>query len=376
LIIVDTPAAVHDLAAELVGVSAIGIDTEADSFHTYREKTCLLQISTRDSDYIVDPLEVHDLAPLAPIFSDRAVCKVFHAADNDVAALRRDFGFQTANLFDTMVAARILGLQRVGLADLLRERFGVETDKRLQRYHWSRRPLDAAAVAYAAIDSHYLLRLADQLRAELAVAGRLEEAEEEFLRLERSTAAERKFDPESFWRIKGAYALPPAGRAVLRELNIWRERQAIARDQPPFRIAPDSALVALAGAMPRDLHSLRAVAGIPPALVQRYARAILAAIDRGASSPASALPPNRRPDEALVERYETLRRWRRELAARRGVEPDVIVSNAVLRAVAERQPRSRAELAELGVLGPWKLQAYASGLIEALRSAAQGSAGA
>jgi ribonuclease D len=369
LIIITSREAVRELSAELGGVSAIGVDTEADSLHAYREKTCLIQISTRDRDYLVDPLAVRDLSPLQLVFADRAVCKVFHAADNDIAALRRDFGFQTAHLFDTMAAARILGLPRVGLADLLRERFAVELDKRLQRYQWSRRPIDPSALEYAAMDSHYLLPLADQLRADLLAAGRLEEAEDEFARLERSTAAERQFDPDSFWRIKGSYSLPPAGRAVLRELNIWRDRQAVARDQPPFRIVSDSVLLAVAAAQPQALDSLRKVAGVPPAIVERYARALLSAVERGLAGTPPPLPRRRRPDDAVLERFEALRRWRRAVAAARGVEADVIVSNAALQAIAERQPRSVDELAALGVLGPWKLRAYAGELLDTLRSA-------
>ncbi len=370
LIIISTPEALRELSVELGGVSAIGVDTEADSFHAYREKTCLLQISTRDFDYIVDPLALTDLSPLRPVFADRAVCKVFHAADNDVAALRRDFGFPTATLFDTMVAARILGLPRVGLGDLLRERFGVESDKRLQRYSWSRRPIDPLALQYAAMDSRYLLLLAEQLRAELVAAGRIEEAEEEFVRLEGATAAERRFDPESFWRIKGSYALAPAGRAVLRELNIWRDRQAVARNQPPFRIVPDAALLGLAAEQPRDLRALQRVAAVPASIIERYARGLLAAIERGLTTTPPSLPRSRRLDDAVLERYEALRRWRRQVAAGRGVEPDVIVSNAALQAIAEHRPCSVEEVAALGVLGPWKLRSYGKSLVEALGSGA------
>src|SRR5947199_8461453 len=118
--IVSTHGALRSLVDALNDIPAIGVDTEADSFHSYREKTCLLQISTGDEDYIVDPLALSDLSPLAPVFAATHICKVFHAAENDVAGLRRDFGFDTVHIFDTMAAARILGLPRFGLGDLLR----------------------------------------------------------------------------------------------------------------------------------------------------------------------------------------------------------------------------------------------------------------
>jgi ribonuclease D len=364
--------ALDRLVESLRGVDAIGVDTEADSFHSYREKTCLLQISTRDGDYIVDPLALQDLSPLAEVFADPKVCKVFHAADNDVAGLRRDFRFSTKHLFDTMTAARILGLPRVGLGDLLREHFGVETNKRFQRHDWGRRPLDATALDYAAIDSRYLLPLRERMRTALEAAGRTEEAEDEFRRLQESSSRERLFDPDGFWRIKGSYGLEPRQRAVLRELFIWRDSQASALDRPPFRVAPDAVLLALATTMPGTPAELNRVEGLPDGIARRFAPAMLSAVRRGAAAPAPLPPPPRRFDEAAVERFESLRGWRKGIAARRGVDPDVIVSNATLQAVAEHQPRSLADLESLGVLGAWKLRSYGAGLIEALSTAQDG----
>jgi ribonuclease D len=368
VILVDSPAALRTLSRELGGVSAIGVDTEGNSFFVYRERTCLLQISTRSEDYLVDPIALPDLAPLRSVFADASVLKVYHAADNDVAALKRDFGLATRCLFDTMLAARILGLPRWGLADLLREFFGVESNKRMQRHDWGARPLELAAVRYAAMDSHYLLPLHDVLQGRLAEAGRLEEAEEEFARVEQSEASTREFDPESFWRLKGAYDLAPSQRAGLRELYIWRDRQAAATDRPPFRIVPDHFLVAVAAAWPANQEALEQVAGMPPSIARRYGSSILAALQRGATAPApQELRPARR-EGAELDRYEALRRWRRQAAAARGVEPDVIVSNAVLSALAASPPQSEDELRALAVLGPWKLRAYGPALLGVLNS--------
>lgn len=375
MILVSTARALHDLAIELGGVSAIGVDTEGDSFYSYREKTCLVQISTRDEDYVIDPLALSDLTPLASVFADVAVLKVFHAAENDIAALRRDLHLETRHLFDTRVAARILGVPRVGLADLLREHFGVETNKRLQRYPWASRPLDRAALEYAARDSHYLLPLRDLLWQRLADAGRLDEAEEEFERGESAAATERTFDPETFWRLKGASALTPPQRAVLRELYSWRDRQAAAADRPPFRIAPDSALVALAKEPPANLEALRRAPGVPAGVYQRYAYGILAAIRRGAAADVPRPPRVERRDDTVVARYEALRAWRRQIAAKRGVEPDVIVSNASLLALATQAPAGERELEALGVLGPWRLRAYGTDLLRVLHESRTDAAG-
>jgi len=357
------------MARELGGVPGIGVDTEADSFHSYREKTCLIQISTRDSDFIIDPLALTDLSPLASVFGDPAVLKIFHAAENDVANLKRDFALRTRHLFDTHAAARILGIKQVGLADLLRAHFGVESNKRLQRYPWATRPLDPAALNYAAADSHYLLPLRDILHRQLLDAGRTEEAEEEAERLEGATASMRVFDPESFWRIKGAATLAPAQRAALRELYVWRDRQAAAADRPPFRVAPDSALVAVAEALPPDQDSLRSVSGLPSSLVERYAYGLLAAVRRSRDKVVPLPPKRARPDDAVLTRYEALRSWRRGMAAERGVEHDVVISNAVLQALAERNPADASELAAAAVIGPWKLRTYGPALLTVLRAA-------
>ena len=370
MIHISTQSALRDLGHELGGVSAIGVDTEADSFHSYREKTCLVQISTRDEDYIVDPLALEHLAPLASVFSDVGVLKVFHAAENDVAALRRDLQLETRHLFDTRIAARILGLPRVGLADLLHEHFGVSTNKRLQRYPWASRPLDAAALEYAATDSHYLLSLRDILWQRLADAARLDEAEEEFKRVEGTVANERVFDPEAFWRLKGATTLTPPQRAVLRELYSWRDRQAAAPDRPPFRIAPDAALIAVAREQPADLDALRRVQGLPGGVMQRYAYGLLAAVRRGAAAEIPRPPRGERPDDAIVARYEALRAWRRQVAAERGVEPDVIISNAALKSLATEVPAGWPELESSGAVGPWRLRTYGADLLRILHGVA------
>jgi ribonuclease D len=363
VILVNSRRALTALAYELSRVSYIGVDSESNSFYAYRERTCLLQISTDDADYLVDPIALPELTPLRPVFADPAVCKVFHAAENDIAGLRRDFAIETRGVFDTMAAARILGLPRLGLGDLLLEHFGVTSDKRLQRYEWGRRPLERIAIDYAAMDSRYLLRLRHILGAALVSAERDEEADEEFRRLEGSTSRPRAFDPDSWWRIKGAITLAPGEGAVLRELNAWRDAHAAARDRPPFRIAPDSALLAVARARPRSHADLAQVSDLPSGIAQRHADQLLAAVARGLAAPPPQPRRAPRPDREVTERYEALRHWRRLKAEQRGVLPDVVVSNAVLQVVAEKCPQTIDELEALGLLGPWKLRTYGAELI-------------
>ncbi len=367
LTLVDTPAALAECATELAGSARIAVDTEGDSFHSYWHRTCLLQISAGERDYVIDPIAV-DPAPLASVFADPTIEKIMHAAENDVRAVKRDFAFACHTLFDSMVAARILGYPRWGLADLLRDAFGLELDKRYQRFDWAQRPLPAPALEYAASDTRHLFALRDKLAAELRGRGCEEEARDEFLRLEATPPAERGFDPEDFWRVKGAYDLEPAERPRLRELYKLRDELARRANRPPFRVMPDSTLIAVARAAPSGQVELQALSGVSPYIAQRFGRALLAALRRAEGQP-PIVPLRSRRDDAAIARYEALRQWRNARAAARGVEGDVIVPNTVLRALAAQPPASLEALAEGGLLGPWKLQAYGGEIIDVLRGA-------
>ena len=281
--------------------------------------------------------------------------------------LKRDAGFEFRNLFDTMWAARILGWQQIGLAAILEEHFGVRLDKRWQRYNWGRRPLERAALAYAHLDSHYLLSLRDIQMRDLAARERIEEAREAFDQVA-AVAAQPSHEPraDDFWRVKGAGDLTPRSQAILRELYLFREREARRRDWPPFKIMGDKTLLALAQAKPRHLHDLEHF-GMTPLQVKRYGEGVIDAVTRGLSASTPRLPRSSPPDYGALNRYEKLRAWRRQVAAERGVEPDVVVCNAVLMAVAHRQPSTLQDLEGIEGLGPWKLKTYGEQLVEALK---------
>lgn len=363
--LVATPAALAACCEKLRGAGWLAVDTEGDSLHSYWPRVCLVQITAGEQDFIIDPLAV-DIRPLGELFADPAIEKIMHAAENDVRNLKRDYGFVFTNLFDTMVAARILGYPRWGLADLLREAFGVELDKRFQRHDWAARPIAPLALVYAAADTHYLYPLRLKLGAELQAAGREREAAEEFARIAAAPPAEHAFDGEDFWRVRGAHDLDPAQRPVLRELHRLRDAEAQRLNRPPFKVMPDSVLIAIARAAPRTQAELEALPGVPPAIARRYGRLILAAVRRGLKQPPLVL--ERRPrDEAREARYEALRAWRNARAAERGVEGDVVIPNSVLRALAAAAPRDPAALSATGLLGPWKLETYGDEILDVLR---------
>lgn len=367
-VVVTTSAHLQEVVRELFGQPAVAVDTESNSLYAYHERICLIQISTATADYIVDPLAEIDLTPLADLFASPAVQKVFHAAEQDVAGLKRDMGCSFTYLFDTMWAARILGWPRVGLADILRETFGVSTDKRYQRYNWGKRPLPAEALTYASLDTHYLLPLQALQQEALQRAGRVEEAAEVFERLAATPPAASPFGPEAFWHTKGLHELKPHELAPLWALYAWRDQEAARRNYPPFKVLGSSTLIALAQRQPRTLEQLREVPGMTPYLVQRYGAAILDAL---AHSEGVSLPPRPnatpRPDDAVLARYEALRAWRKQTAASRGVDADVVLSNAVLWELAERNPLTLQDLEKIPGLGDWKRAHYGPSLLRVLR---------
>jgi ribonuclease D len=372
-VLVATPEALARTMARLQGEPAVAVDTESNSFYVYHEQVCLIQFSIPGQDFLVDPLALSDLSLLGPFFADPAIEKVFHAAEYDVMCLKRDFGFQFSNLFDTMIAARILGWRRYGLGSILEEHFGVRQDKRLQRADWGQRPLSPQQLRYAALDTHYLLPLRDLLRAGLRSRRREREAEEAFAALPALEWNKREFDPDGFWSVKGAHDLSPSGQAVLCELYVYRDEQARARNLPPFKVLSSAALVRLSERCPTTITGLRRVKGVSQVVVKRYGRGLLDAIRRGQNAPPPQ-PPERppRPENATLKRYEALRRWRKHRAEKRGVEPDVLISNDVLFELAKRAPTDLDVLAALDLLSPWKLQTYGAELVAVLRRARGG----
>ncbi len=367
--IIDSDEKLAAVIDNLLRQPAVAVDTEANSLHAYYERVCLIQLSTPEVDLIVDPLADVDVTPLGQLFASESVQKVLHAAEQDVAGMKRDMGFEFVNLFDTMWAARILGWPRVGLADVLREQFGVQLNKRYQRYDWGTRPLPPETLDYARMDTRYLLPLRDLQIERLRQKGRLEEATEVFAQMADTLPIAPSFGPEAFWRVKGSSELEGRERAVLWELYNWRDQVASQRDRPPFKIVGDLTLVHLAHTQPHSLKELRQTPGLAAYLVERHGQALLQAIARGEQGPIPE-PPNRhtQPKESVMKRYRALRAWRRQVAAELGVDNDVVFSNTVVWELAVQNPTTPEALGTIAGLGPWKQRIYGPEVLDVLRS--------
>lgn len=365
---IDTDAGLAELAARLAAEPLIAFDTESNSLFAYREQVCLIQISTRSADYVVDPLAPLDVRRLAPLLANPAIEKVFHAAEYDLICLKRDYGVEIRNLFDTMLAARVCGHKNIGLGTLLGEVAAVSLDKSHQRDDWGKRPLPTDALRYAQMDTHYLPQLRDYFAQRLTELERWEEARESFEEMAAVPAGVRAgFDPDSFWRIAQPNQLSRREAAILRELVIFREEAARQRNVPPFKILIDKALVGLAQAAPTALDGLDKVGAVGPGHVRRYGQGLLAAIRRGQNArlptPPTPEPPT---DPVLVERYSALREWRKERAQARGVESDVIVSRDALWELAAQLPASTEDLGAIASLGAWRAARYGDEILAVL----------
>ncbi len=366
-VLVDSAAAFENMIAALAGLPLLALDTESDSLYRYFFKVGLIQISTPATDYLVDPLQIPDLTPLGGIMADAAVEKVFHAAENDILMLKRDFGFGFANVFDTMLAARILGWRQVSLAALLAEHFGVMLDKRAQLTDWGHRPLDAAQLSYARLDTHYLLPLRDLLIGELRQRRRWREAQDAFAALPQVTYVEKPFDPDGFWRIKRARDLRGQELAVLRRLYLWRDEQARKLDRPPFKVLGDERLVDMSQRPPTRMADLP----LNARQAEQFGRAILAAVAAGRADPVPQAPArpsngNGRPTPEALARFDQLRAWRVRRAAERGVDADLILTNDALMSIARAAPVTLETLTALGVMGAWKMEEYGPDLLRVL----------
>lgn len=365
-IFIDEPKALLSLANHLAKETRVAVDTESNSLYAYHERVCLIQFSTAKTDYLVDPLSLSDLTPLAPVFADRSIEKVFHAAEYDIMCLKRDFAFEIVGLFDTYQAARTLGWQKPGLANILEDQFGSHVNKRFQRANWGKRPLSQDMLGYARLDTHFLLPLRDKLASLLRQESRWEEAVELFALMEKVPSAQHGNGNGDFWSVSNARRLGARQAAVLAALYAWREGEAEAKDRPPFKVIGDKALLSVAKAMPTSLRELHDVPDLATSHAKRYGRQILDAVSRGRAAPKPTRPQNHSVSRAVRERYDVLRTWRKETASRRHVDSDVILPRDLLWEIAKAFPDTPEALKGIMEALPWRYQHYGQSILDVL----------
>ncbi|MFL5484196.1 MAG: ribonuclease D [Gemmatimonadaceae bacterium] len=366
----DKPSDVDRFLDEISEVKELALDTEGASFHRFLDRIYLLQISTRDRGVIIDPLPIGSPAKLGALLQSNDVEVVFHDADYDLRLLHQDYGWHVTNIFDTRIAAQLLGIKSFGLAALLEQFFDVKLDKKHQRADWSMRPLTADMLEYAAQDTRYLLPLRDHMKSELEQRRRWHWAAEEFSRLE-GTRWEAEEEMEGFLRLKGARDLTRRELAVLREVANWRDTVAAQLDRATFRVMGNEVLFELARRMPRSVSELSAIKGMPKGMIERAGSDIVEAIRRGMEAPEAELPKFPRgqrwnKDRDFDDRVNRLKTVRDAAATRLELDPGVLCSRERLENIARSGAKTVEELANVPDLRRWQIEEMGDGFIRAL----------
>ena len=374
----DTVPAVNAFTAEIAGTREIALDTEGASFHRFIDRIYLLQLSTRGRHAVIDPLPIGAPAGLGALLEDPAVEVVFHDADYDLRLLQQDYGWRITHIFDTRIAAQLLGYTAFGLAALLERFFDVKLDKKHQRADWSMRPLTADMLDYAAQDTRFLLELKDKMSAELERMGRMTWAREEFGLLEGTRWADEE-PGMGFLKMKGARDLNRRELGVLRELVPWRDRAAAAVDRATFRVLGNEQLLDIARTQPASRDALGKIKGMPRGVLEQRGAELLDTVQRALAVPESDLPRfpraarwDRDPD--FDARVSALKTARDAAAKRLTLDPGVLCSRDRMEAVARRNPETVAEVSEVTELRRWQVSELGSAFVAALAPHRKGAA--
>ena len=371
---IDSPAHASDIVAELTEEPSLALDCEAAGFHRYSDRLCLVQISTPDGrDVILDPLGVELGDLLRPLLENPDQVLYMHGGDYDFRLLDRDLDINPRGVFDTQIAAQLLGVSGLGLAALLEEHFQVRLSKKYQRADCARRPLETGMLEYAASDTRYLHELADILGDRLAEVGRTAWAEEEFRIMEEIRWTQD--DPEDpVVRVKGARKLDPAQVTRLREALAWRDELARSQDRAPFRIAPDSVLLDVAVMPPRSIGELSERKGMNPRVARSDGADLLQRLDAVSELrpeelqgyPRSTRTGPGRPPPEVEEVAERLKRERNRVAEEVGLDRGVIMPNALVVEIARVAPSSLDALARVKGVRSWQTELLGPSLLNAL----------
>ncbi|HHJ13873.1 MAG TPA: ribonuclease D [Gammaproteobacteria bacterium] len=288
--LIDTPDALKRFCASLRGAEWLALDTEFIRETTYYPQLCLIQVAVPGQAACIDPMRIDDLSALEAMLYDRATIKVMHSCSQDMEVMMNRFGRVPGPVFDTQLAAPLLGHpEQLGYAKLVKALLDVDLDKSQTRTDWSQRPLEPAQLRYAADDVIYLAQLYPLLRERLEQRGRLEWLEPEFSALE--DPARYQPAPEDAWRrVKGLDRLRPAALAVAQALAVWREHRARADNVPRGWLFKDDVLLDLARLAPRDTGRLEKIRGLSARTRGRYGRAIVEQIREAGGREPQPLP--------------------------------------------------------------------------------------
>ena len=372
---VEDAGELDTLGELLTATDRIALDLEAAGYHRYSDRVCLVQLTMDGRTFLIDPFEVDPAPALRPALEDPSAEVIMHGADFDVRLLRRDLGVGLTGLFDTQIAASLLGIDGLGLSALLESVLGIEVSKKYQKADWAKRPLPEAMLRYAAHDTLHLRALADELRRRLEEAGRTAWAEEEFREQEKVRFdGDESEDPVT--RIRAARDLSAREVHRLREALAWRDEIAKSRDRALFRVVGDGGLVEAARSAPRSADELAGVKGMSRSLARDHGEALLERFRNVDELPENELEGyprmsrgsgngnGGRPPPEVEDRFRRLKDARNRKAAELRVERGTLLPNATLQRVAEREPAAVHEMVEITGMRRWQADVLGEELLK------------
>lgn len=338
-----------EIASWLGSCKRIAVDTESNSLYAYFEKVCLVQFSAGGRHVLLDPILLESLEPLRQVFADPAIEKIFHAGEYDILSMKRDFNFDFANIFDTMIAAKILGRKEIGLCTLLESEFGITLNKKYQKANWGKRPINEEMIRYGAGDTMYLHRLRDRLSAELSERNLMPLAQEDFRHLCETPCGSNRPMEAVWWRVaKFPQDLTHKDALRLQSLVTWRELIAERENTPTYRVIRNDVLTDLATQHPKSMEELRQFPGLSDRLVRKHGKSLLRQLLQKPENEELTRPSSSPlPDQAIMIRRQVLRDWRRDAGLSRDVPSDVILPKELMKRIIVRGAGSQAELNEL-----------------------------
>lgn len=369
--IIDKAIDLEKMVRSVEKEKVVAVDLEADSMYHYQEKVCLIQIATEKISVVIDPLAIKDLSPLKPFFSNPDIQKIFHGADYDVRSLYRDFKIRINNLFDTELASRFIGIKETGLQAVLKMFFNVNVDKKYQKKDWSKRPLPREMMAYASKDVIYLLRLARMLIHKLKKMNRMTWVLEECEDLSNVRPVLSNEAP-LFMKFKGAGRLKSRSLAVLEALLQFRKRVAEKKDRPFFKIIGNESMMKIVTARPVTLRRLKNTKALSNRQISMYGSDLIKVVAKTLKTPESELPvfPSKKPPvlpNGVPAKIKALKSWRALKASALRIDPGLLCNNALITAIAVKNPGDRKSLETVKEMKNWQKQVFGTEIIRVLK---------
>lgn len=349
-----------DLAiTHLKNTSPVAIDTESSGYYTYFSDLCLIQISTNQYHYIIDVLNNLDLTALGKVLGDPEIEIIFHAASSDILELKRAYDWDVNNIFDTLLACRMISGGSCSLAQVVKNILGKDLEKKEQKSNWMRRPLTKSQLDYAHIDTLYLIQLRKYLYEKLKDLFLWDEFKSECIFMEKmAKPVEKDFNQDSYIKIQGVDNANPEIRGRVRALSILRDKVARSKNIASFRLISNDGIYSIAQKNPQNTTELKNLGTGNPKFIQKECNRIIKTIQDSQPIQDDQLPIPIEMNPDILRRLKKLKKTRFNIGKYRGMKPALIMGNKALILMATELPKDIETLEKMELMCPWKLRFY------------------